>query len=98
MNKLTLPALRKLITETINEIDLEERVGGGQNYGGAKDEAHDVDEDDMKEMHMDEDMHETDDVDEGDVTVGQLEEEGEKHLEESVQLNRWRKLAGILKS
>ena len=84
MNKLTLPNLRKLITETINEIDLEERADEGHH--GPKDEAHDVDEDDMKEV-----------VDETDVTVGQPKEEGEKHLEESAQLNRWRKLAGILK-
>lgn len=80
MNKLTLPSLRKLITETINEIDLEERADEGHH------EANDVDEDDMQEV-----------VDEADVTIGQPKEEGEKHLEESVQLNRWRKLAGILK-
>lgn len=80
MNKLTLPSLRKLITETINEINLEERADEGHH------EAHDVDEDDMQEV-----------VDEADVTIGQPKEEGEKHLEESVQLNRWRKLAGILK-
>ena len=94
MNKLTLPALRKLINETINEIDLEERADEGHH--GSKDETHDVDED----MDEDEDMHEAD----KEVTVGQMEEdddakeEGEKHLEESTQLNRWRKLAGILKS
>ena len=80
MNKLTLPSLRKLITETINEIDLEERADEGHH------EANNVDEDDMQEV-----------VDEADVTIGQPKEEGEKHLEESVQLNRWRKLAGILK-
>ena len=57
MNKLTLPSLRKLINETINEIDLEERADEGHH--GSKDEAHDVDEDDMKEV-----------VDETDVTLG----------------------------
>jgi len=77
MNKLTLPALRKLINETINEIDLEDRRDEGHH--DSKDEV------DMK------------DVDEADVNVGVPKEEGEKHLEESVELNRWRKLAGILK-
>lgn len=82
MSKLTLEALRKLITETIEEVKQEEL-----------DEAH---HDEVDETHYEGDMKE-DDVDEADVKVGVMADEGEKHLEESAQLNRWRKLAGILK-
>ena len=78
MNKLTLEGLRKLIAETIEEVNHEEQ---NEAHHGSKDE-----------------IHKEDDMDEADVKVGKLQQdEGEKHLEESSQLNRWRKLAGILK-
>lgn len=94
MNKLTLAGLRKLIAETIEEVKIEEL------QEASHDEAH-HDKKDEAQHEVDEAQHEVDEGDmdemmEADVEVGVHTNE-DKHLEESAQLDRWRKLAGILK-
>ena len=86
---ITPDELRRLIESEIKEMQVNERVGGGQNYRGSP-RSDELDESEEADQFGGGEV-------EGDA-ITDIEVGEEASLSEDIVLERWRRLAGLLKS